>query len=176
MNIEFTVTDSIWQVLIDGKAALFLVLPTALGRPLLYSSTAELLADHPHLTRLMVGENGNEGWMAQFRRQNIDQLIHYVVTPLSQQPGQLAGQQGVQQAARLVGLLQTDTMRNYARTFCCVLAANDINPDYIVPEVNFIYPETVWRRLKKFTDSFIAIDDRAQLDTLHISTRRLLTD
>ena len=104
---EPTANDSIWQIMINGKVALFIILPTTLGKPQLYPSSVELLKSHPQLTAVMLGTSGTasgdagatntgEGWMAKLERENVDHAFDFVVT---------------KEGSKLVGLLHTDTMR-----------------------------------------------------------------
>jgi len=168
-EMEPTAEDSIWQILINGKVALFLILPTSSGKPQLYSSSAELLKVHPQLTSVITGDSNdttdnNKGWMAKLERENVDHAIDYVVS---------------ERSGKLVGLLYTDFMHNCSRTFFPVLVhEHDVaSVTHIMPDVTFSYPETIWRRLKQFTDSFIAIDPKSEWNnTFHASACVLLTD
>jgi hypothetical protein len=146
--------DTVYELKLDGKIILFLVLPTDLGEPKVFSSRKDVYKVYPQLQQLIESQD----WMGRMEDQNVDQSHRYVVA-----------------GGKLLGYLAVNVGYDNSRTFFTFsedeVSRGEVDEQYhtlIHPDDGFwSYPESILCKMQSFTNTFCVSKPEVSNTLLH---------
>lgn len=138
---EICAGDVIYEILLDGKVILFLVLPNEYGKPELYSRRSDVAKMYPQMMDFIQSQR----WMTEREDENVDQSHNYVI----------AGN-------KLLGYLVVNVCYDNSRTFFHFTEEEITNdgidgrhlPFIHIQDNYFCYPESLYVKMQTFMDNF----------------------